>query len=50
MQARGFRTLTADGNYGPLSARACRWLQMYKRLSLDGDVGQPTWVATWGPA
>ncbi|MBV8711126.1 MAG: peptidoglycan-binding protein [Solirubrobacterales bacterium] len=50
MHARGFATLSVDGVYGPMCARACRWLQMYKRLQVDGIVDERTWKATWGPA
>jgi GH25 family lysozyme M1 (1,4-beta-N-acetylmuramidase) len=49
MQARGFAIPLADGIYGPQCARACRWLQMYKRLQVDGVVNEQTWKATWGP-
>jgi len=49
MQARGFAGLSVDGAYGPHSARACRWLQMYKRLPVDGVVDEQTWNTTWGP-
>jgi GH25 family lysozyme M1 (1,4-beta-N-acetylmuramidase) len=50
MQTRGFAGLSVDGAYGPRSATACRWLQMYKRLPVNGVVDEQTWKVTWGPA
>jgi peptidoglycan hydrolase-like protein with peptidoglycan-binding domain len=46
MRARGWH-LTADGYYGPASARICREFQQEKHLTADGVVGPKTWAATW---
>lgn len=47
MNVRGAFALAVDGVYGPLSAAACRALQVSKRLTPDGIVGPITWAATW---
>jgi GH25 family lysozyme M1 (1,4-beta-N-acetylmuramidase) len=49
MRERGFTNLVADGSFGATSVHACRQLQMYKQLKVDGRVGARTWAATWGP-
>lgn len=49
MRERGFTTVVADGSFNQADVRACRQLQIYKRLPVDGRVGAQTWAATWGP-
>lgn len=49
MRNRGW-PITADGVYGPQSARIARLFQTEKRLKVDGLVGRKTWDAAWTAA
>jgi hypothetical protein len=46
MKDRGW-SITADGDYGPLSQSVCEQFQGEKGLSVDGKVGPITWNKTW---
>ncbi|HEV2761002.1 MAG TPA: peptidoglycan-binding domain-containing protein [Acidimicrobiales bacterium] len=46
MAARGF-AIDVDGKYGAQSVRACRQLQAFAGLDVDGKVGPATWAATF---
>jgi lysozyme len=47
LQRRGFIHIGADGVFGPHSATACQWLQMYLREHPNGQVDERLWRATW---
>lgn len=46
MAARGF-AIDVDGHYGSQSVGACRQLQAFAGLHVDGKVGPATWAATF---
>ena len=46
MRKRGW-SLTADGLYGPTTAKVARQFQKEKGLSVDGLIGAATWAAAW---
>ena len=46
MAARGWR-ITADGLYGPATAKVARSFQAEKGLAVDGLIGPATWAAAW---
>lgn len=46
MAARGWR-ITADGLYGPATAKVARQFQSEKGLAVDGLIGAATWAAAW---
>ena len=46
MRKRGW-SLTADGLYGPTTAKVARQFQRDKRLAQDGLIGKQTWDAAW---
>lgn len=49
MKDRGW-TITADGLYGPATAKVTRQFQSEKRLPVDGLIGPDTWAAAWKEA
>lgn len=46
MRRRGW-TITADGLYGPATAKVVRQFQAQKGLTVDGRIGPATWAAAW---
>lgn len=46
MRDRGW-SLTADGLYGPTTAKVARQFQAEKGLPVDGLIGAQTWAAAW---
>lgn len=46
MRKRGW-SLTADGLYGPTTAKVARQFQKEKGLPVDGLIGAATWAAAW---
>lgn len=46
MKDRGW-SLTADGLYGPTTAKVARQFQKEKGLPVDGLIGAATWAAAW---
>lgn len=49
MKGRGW-SITADGLYGPATAKVARAFQEEKRLGVDGLIGRETWEAAWTEA
>ena len=47
MRRRGFLRLSASGVYDAQSAESCRWLQLYLRVPVTGQVDKTLWDATW---
>lgn len=46
MRERGWR-ISADGVFGPQSAKVAKAFQKEKKLLVDGRVGPKTWAAAW---
>ncbi|WP_205353112.1 peptidoglycan-binding domain-containing protein [Janibacter anophelis] len=46
MRERGW-SITADGLYGPATAKVARAFQREKGLAVDGLIGAATWAAAW---
>ena len=46
MRKRGW-SITADGLYGPATAKVARQFQKEKGLGVDGLIGAKTWAAAW---
>lgn len=46
MKKRGW-SITADGYYGPATAKVAKQFQREKKLGVDGLIGPATWKAAW---
>lgn len=47
MKARGWRRMSVDGDFGPITLDLVRQFQREKHLTVDGIVGPRTWAAIW---